>query len=113
MGDLRVQAALAMIEHTASRAEFVCALRPSTHLLSSGPASQAGDGKPVSDQWLPPFVIVDDDKKPVGTVEDGDAVVGGPASPYSGLGPCRAQLRVSVSPTTRTVPWAVGPGLSM
>jgi 2,3-bisphosphoglycerate-independent phosphoglycerate mutase len=33
------------------------------------------DGKPVSDQWLPPFVIVDDDKKPVGTVEDGDAVV--------------------------------------
>ena len=36
---------------------------------------QAGDGKPVSDQWLPPFVIVDDDKKPVGTIEDGDAVV--------------------------------------
>ncbi len=33
------------------------------------------DGKPVSDQWLPPFVIVDDKKKPVGTVEDGDAVV--------------------------------------
>lgn len=33
------------------------------------------DGKPVSDQWLPPFVIVDDRKKPVGTVEDGDAVV--------------------------------------
>lgn len=39
---------------------------------------QAGDGKPVSDQWLPPFVIVDDDKKPVGTVEDGDAVVSSP-----------------------------------
>jgi 2,3-bisphosphoglycerate-independent phosphoglycerate mutase len=36
---------------------------------------RAGDGKPVSDQWLPPFVIVDDDKKPVGTIEDGDAVV--------------------------------------
>ncbi len=36
------------------------------------------DGKPVSDQWLPPFVIVDDDKKPVGTVEDGDAVVSVP-----------------------------------
>jgi 2,3-bisphosphoglycerate-independent phosphoglycerate mutase len=30
---------------------------------------------PVSDQWLPPFVIVDEAGKPVGTVEDGDAVV--------------------------------------
>jgi 2,3-bisphosphoglycerate-independent phosphoglycerate mutase len=30
---------------------------------------------PVSDQWLPPFVIVDDKDKPVGTIEDGDAVV--------------------------------------
>jgi bisphosphoglycerate-independent phosphoglycerate mutase (AlkP superfamily) len=29
----------------------------------------------VSDQWLPPFVITDDAGKPVGTVEDGDAVV--------------------------------------
>ena len=31
--------------------------------------------KPVSDQWLPPFVITDEAGKPVGTVEDGDAVV--------------------------------------
>jgi 2,3-bisphosphoglycerate-independent phosphoglycerate mutase len=29
----------------------------------------------VSDQWLPPFVITDEAGKPVGTVEDGDAVV--------------------------------------
>ena len=28
----------------------------------------------MSDQWLPPFVIVDDDDKPVGPIEDGDAV---------------------------------------
>lgn len=34
-----------------------------------------GDGTPVTDQWLPPFVIVDGDGKPVGTIEDGDAVV--------------------------------------
>lgn len=32
------------------------------------------DGKPVTDQWLPPFVI-EEDGKPVGTIEDGDAVV--------------------------------------
>lgn len=32
-------------------------------------------GKQVSDQQLPPFVIVDDHDKPVGRVEDGDAVV--------------------------------------
>lgn len=31
--------------------------------------------KPVSDQWLEPFVIVDDAGAPVGTVEDGDSVV--------------------------------------
>lgn len=31
--------------------------------------------KPVSDQWLDPFVIVDENDKPVGTIEDGDAVV--------------------------------------
>jgi 2,3-bisphosphoglycerate-independent phosphoglycerate mutase len=30
---------------------------------------------PKSDQWLDPFVIVDDKGVPVGTVEDGDAVV--------------------------------------
>eukprot|EP00192_Tetraselmis_astigmatica_P002898 CAMPEP_0117687604 /NCGR_PEP_ID=MMETSP0804-20121206/23238_1 /TAXON_ID=1074897 /ORGANISM="Tetraselmis astigmatica, Strain CCMP880" /LENGTH=555 /DNA_ID=CAMNT_0005499707 /DNA_START=25 /DNA_END=1692 /DNA_ORIENTATION=- len=29
----------------------------------------------VSDQWLPPFVITDDGGAPVGTIEDGDAVV--------------------------------------
>ncbi|GAB4815974.1 hypothetical protein N2152v2_003020 [Parachlorella kessleri] len=34
-----------------------------------------GSEKPVSDQWLDPFVIVGEDDKPVGTVEDGDAVV--------------------------------------
>ena len=36
---------------------------------------QGSGDKPVSDQWLPPFVIVDDKDKPVGTIEDGDAVV--------------------------------------
>ncbi|KAI8476721.1 MAG: phosphoglycerate mutase [Monoraphidium minutum] len=30
---------------------------------------------PISDQYLPAFVIVDDAGKPVGTIEDGDAVV--------------------------------------
>ena len=35
-----------------------------------------GDGATaVTDQWLPPFVIVDGAGKPVGTIEDGDAVV--------------------------------------
>ena len=29
----------------------------------------------MSDQWIDPFVIVDDSKKPVGAVQDGDAVV--------------------------------------
>jgi len=33
------------------------------------------EAKPITDQWLPPFVIVDSDDKPVGTVQDGDAVV--------------------------------------
>ena len=31
--------------------------------------------KPVSDQWLEPFVIVDDGGAPVGPVQDGDSVV--------------------------------------
>jgi 2,3-bisphosphoglycerate-independent phosphoglycerate mutase len=31
--------------------------------------------KPVSDQWLDSFVIVGEDNNPVGTVQDGDAVV--------------------------------------
>lgn len=30
---------------------------------------QAGDGKPVSDQWLPPFVVTGEDGKAVGTIE--------------------------------------------
>ena len=34
-------------------------------------AQKDGSDSPVSDQWLPPFVIVDDAGKPVGTVEDG------------------------------------------
>ncbi|BDA43229.1 2,3-bisphosphoglycerate-independent phosphoglycerate mutase [Coccomyxa sp. Obi] len=34
-----------------------------------------GDGKAVTDQWLPPFVVTDEDGKAVGTIEDGDAVV--------------------------------------
>lgn len=28
--------------------------------------------KPVSDQWLDPFVIVGEDNNPVGTVQDGE-----------------------------------------
>lgn len=38
-------------------------------------ALQGPSDDPVSDQWLPPFVITDEAGKPVGTVEDGDAVV--------------------------------------
>lgn len=34
-----------------------------------------GSVNPVSDQWLEPFVIVDENKVPVGTIEDDDAVV--------------------------------------
>ena len=35
-----------------------------------------GDGEDkVSDQWLEPFVIVDGDKRPVGSIQDGDAVI--------------------------------------
>lgn len=36
---------------------------------------QGPSENPVSDQWLPPFVITDDADKPVGTINDGDAVV--------------------------------------
>lgn len=36
---------------------------------------QGPEDAPVSDQYLDAFVIVDDDGKPVGTIEDGDAVV--------------------------------------
>lgn len=34
----------------------------------------SGDGA-VSDQWIEPFVIVDERGEPVGPVQDGDAVV--------------------------------------
>eukprot|EP00245_Coleochaete_scutata_P004536 TRINITY_DN17248_c0_g1_i1.p1 TRINITY_DN17248_c0_g1~~TRINITY_DN17248_c0_g1_i1.p1 ORF type:complete len:560 (+),score=122.06 TRINITY_DN17248_c0_g1_i1:227-1906(+) len=36
---------------------------------------KAADPKTGQDQYLPPFVIVDAEGKPVGTIEDGDAVV--------------------------------------
>jgi 2,3-bisphosphoglycerate-independent phosphoglycerate mutase len=39
------------------------------------PVLQGPSADPKSDQWLDPFVIVDDKGVPVGTVEDGDAVV--------------------------------------
>eukprot|EP00884_Botryococcus_braunii_P010243 jgi/Botrbrau1/1921/Bobra.0005s0026.1 len=32
-------------------------------------------GRPVSDQWIDPFVIVDDNDQPVGPIEDSDSVV--------------------------------------
>ncbi len=38
-------------------------------------AFQGTEDNAVSDQNLEPFVIVGDDNKPVGTIEDGDAVV--------------------------------------
>lgn len=37
--------------------------------------AQGPSDDPKSDQWLDPFVIVDDKGAPVGTIEDGDAVV--------------------------------------
>jgi hypothetical protein len=40
-----------------------------------GLPTQGPSDNPVSDQWLPPFVITDDAGTPVGTVEDGDAVI--------------------------------------
>ena len=40
------------------------------------PALLQGDAEdPVSDQWLEAFVIVDDDGRPIGTIEDDDAVL--------------------------------------
>ncbi|KAK9842452.1 hypothetical protein WJX81_000771 [Elliptochloris bilobata] len=45
-----------------------------TSALEAVKTLREGGGKPVSDQWLPPFVIIDDAGKPVGTIEDGDAV---------------------------------------
>lgn len=44
-------------------------------LIPSGPPAvpqKEGSEKPVSDQWLDPFVIVDEEGKPVGTIEDGE-----------------------------------------
>ena len=43
-----------------------CACPP----LSLCPQKEDSD-KPVSDQWLDSFVIVDEEDKPVGTIEDG------------------------------------------
>jgi BPG-independent PGAM N-terminus (iPGM_N) len=37
--------------------------------------AQGDPEHPVTDQWLPPFVVVDENDNPVGTIEDGDAVV--------------------------------------
>ena len=51
---------------------------PTLHIQPTAPphsGCQGPSADPVSDQYLEPFVIVDDDDKPVGTVEDGDAVV--------------------------------------
>jgi len=49
------------------------------HAYPDGPSAikdLRGDGEEkTSDQWLEPFVIVDEDKKPVGTIEDGDSVI--------------------------------------
>ena len=39
-------------------------------------AAQGDDKDPVSDQWLEAFVIVDGDGKPVGPIQDDDAVSG-------------------------------------
>jgi BPG-independent PGAM N-terminus (iPGM_N) len=40
-----------------------------------GQGEEDPSAKPVSDQWLPPFVITDEEGVAVGTIEDGDAVV--------------------------------------
>lgn len=38
------------------------------------PPTQKDDSdKPISDQWLDPFVIVGEDNNPVGTIQDGKA----------------------------------------
>lgn len=36
---------------------------------------QGSKDDPVSDQWLEPYVIVGEDGKPVGAIEDGDSVL--------------------------------------
>lgn len=40
--------------------------------LALCPPQKEGSEKPVSDQWLDPFVIVGEDDKPVATIEDGE-----------------------------------------
>ena len=47
------------------------------HFKSAGEAIQTyyDENPKITDQYLDSFVIVDDDDKPVGTIEDGDAVV--------------------------------------
>ena len=52
--------------------QSVCKLlrRCESRLRASSVCLQNADkDKPVSDQWLPPFVIVDKEDKPVGTIE--------------------------------------------
>ena len=39
------------------------------------PNAQGSGGGAVSDQWIEPFVMLDERGEPVGTIEDGDAVV--------------------------------------
>jgi hypothetical protein len=59
------------------RARTACH-RTSPHLAPPPPYQPRRQGpsdNPKSDQWLDPFVIVDEAGAPVGTVEDGDAVV--------------------------------------
>ena len=47
--------------------------RPTPPRPTPAPALQAdGSAKPVSDQWLDPFVVVGEDGAPVGTVQDGE-----------------------------------------
>jgi len=53
---------------TLSRLCSTCMLACCGPRSDRAPALQEGGGKPVSDQWLPPFVIVDDAGKPVGTI---------------------------------------------
>jgi hypothetical protein len=51
---------------------------PRCPTLLPRPALQNDGGdKPISDQWLDPFVIVGEDDKPVGAIQDGEAQLGG------------------------------------
>ena len=45
---------------------------PASPALAAAPPQKEGSDKPVSDQWLDPFVIVGEDSSPVGTVQDGE-----------------------------------------